>query len=111
MRDGAMQSARNLLDSSQTRANRNLPPAPEHAVSLSHAMRPKRQKVVLAVLGSVLLHGIALGLFALIVALKPPAPPEPPPDEPMKLEMVQEEPPETPPPIPEVVATPTPPRP
>ncbi len=71
-------------------------------------MRPKRQKVALAFLGSVLLHGIALLLFALIVVMRPPAPPAPPPDEPMKLEMVQEEPPETPPPLPALEATPTP---
>ncbi len=70
-------------------------------------MRPKRQNVALAVLGSVLLHGIALLLFALIVALKPPAPPETPPEEPMRLEMVQEAPPETPPVL-EAAPTPTP---
>ncbi len=71
-------------------------------------MQPKRQKVALAFLGSVLLHGIALLLFALVVVLRPPAPPALPPDEPLQLEMVQEEPPETPPPVPVLEATPTP---
>ena len=72
-------------------------------------MRPKRQKVAVAILGSVFLHGIALVIFALVVALRPPAPEAPPTDESLKLEIVEEEPLDTPPPIiPDAVATPTP---
>ncbi len=71
-------------------------------------MHPKRQRVALAFLGSVLLHGIALLIFAVIVALQPPAPPAPPPDDPIKLEVAQEDPPATPPPILEPEATPIP---
>lgn len=71
-------------------------------------MRTEREKVVLAVGGSVLLHGIALVLFALIVALRPPAPAETLADDTVKLEVV-EEPPDTPPPPAELAAvTPTP---
>lgn len=71
-------------------------------------MRSEREKVALAVGGSVLLHGIALILFALIATLRPPAPlPEVPEDDPVKLEVV-EEPPDTPPPEPEPEVAPAP---
>lgn len=70
-------------------------------------MRTEREKVTLAICGSVLLHAIALTLFGLIVALRPPAPPPAPEDEAIRLD-VMDEPSETPPPIPEPAATPTP---
>lgn len=70
-------------------------------------MRSEREKVAFAVCGSVLLHGIALGLFGLIVALQPPAPPDAHEDEPLNLEVLQE-PPDTPPPVPEPDGLPTP---
>ncbi len=53
----------------------------------------------MAFLGSVLLHGVALALFALIVAWQPPPTPKLPEDDPIKLEMVRDEPPDTPPPV------------
>lgn len=66
--------------------------------------------MVMAFAGAVLLHGVALLLFALVVALAPPAPPEtaPPPDEPIRLEVTEDEPTPTPPPLLAVAATPTP---
>ena len=74
---GAIQSARNLLPTASSLPKSGTFHRPRTCGKIADLMRPKRQKVALAFLGSVLLHAIALLLFAVVAAFHPPAPPEP----------------------------------
>lgn len=69
----------------------------------------KREKVLLAVLGSVVAHVLILLLLALAVELRPPVPAAGAKEEPLRVQVVEEEPPPEPPQMVTAPAQPTPP--